>query len=130
MKFDDKWSHYAYPFSELRFESHVHPKFIIFNVGSKMRGWGDELTLKLCEDLPSLGIIWNLYYAWTRDIPQRAKDDKSYYMVPVEHDNDTDDTPNPDNGDYKGPKSLRTNYGRNGYWSTEITNVARRNPVR
>ena len=54
-------------------------------------------------------------------------------MVPVEQDeddNDTDDNPNPDDCDYKGPKSLRTNYGRKGYWSTETPNVVRRNPVR
>jgi len=86
---NNAWSLYEYPFSELcklRFESHIHPEFVIFHVGSKMERWSDEFTLKLNNDYPSLWMISLLYRAWTRDVPLQAKDDKSYIVPGDEQD--------------------------------------------
>ena len=72
-----------------------------------------------------------LYRAWSRDVPRKAKDDKSYIISGEEQDDYQDDnrTDDADDSNY-GPKSLHTNYGRKGYWSTETPNVVRRNPAR
>ena len=72
-----------------------------------------------------------LYRAWSRDVPRKAKDDKSYIISGEEQDDyqDGNRTDDADDSNY-GPKSLHTNYGRKGYWSTETPNVVRRNPAR
>ena len=68
----------VHPFSELRelrFKSHIHPKFVIFDVGRKMESWEEDLTAKLMKDFPSLRMVSFLYHAWSRDVPRKAKDD-------------------------------------------------------
>ena len=121
----------VHPFSELRelrFKSHIHPKFVIFDVGRKMESWEEDLTAKLMKDFPSLRMISFLYHAWSRDVPRTT----NHTLLPVWNKMITKTTTIQTTVTTATMDSslCHTNYGWKGYWSTETPNVVRRNPVR
>jgi len=72
---------YFHPFDKLQpLESHLHPKFVIYNARLKLdRVLDSESTLvESFEKFPSLLKILDLYRAWTRERPSNALEDLSY----------------------------------------------------
>jgi len=69
-----------YPFNNLAFESHLHPRFVIVNVGKALQSGN------LFQDALQLGPrdlvndILLLYRAWTRDVP--SGDKASFQSIP------------------------------------------------
>jgi hypothetical protein len=98
---NDNWILHHYPFSTLLpIESHLHPQFVIFDVGRKMKKLQEPTYTKLSNNFPSLSPllrkIIDLYSAWDRDIPDSAHNDVSY-IVP--NDDDSDDPKDDDKDD-------------------------------
>ena len=90
-----------YPFNTLPLlNSHLHPKFAIFDAGIKMARLTHQKSMFLNN--PSLLKIWRLYNAWKRPLPKEALGDESYQGSNVlvrevgnsgdEGDNDLDDS--------------------------------------
>jgi len=71
---------YSYPYRTFPLlESHLHPKFAIFNAGMKIsKILRERSSLQLFDDYPSLDNIWKLYNIWSQPPPMFSKDDKSY----------------------------------------------------
>lgn len=75
--------HY-YPYHTLPLlESHLHPKFAIFNAGSKLKKLETPESFSKLETLfdkyPGLEKTLRLYDAWIRPLPASALKDESYF---------------------------------------------------
>jgi hypothetical protein len=80
-----------YPFDTLPLlESHLHPKFVIFNSGEKLRGLEGLFEYrKLLDKFPILGDVEKVYLAWLESLlPDNVEDDESYNAAA---DSDEDD---------------------------------------
>ena len=91
---DETPTNHMYPFDTLPLlESHLHPKFVIFNSGKKLKGLLDyDKYTKLLEQFPLLGQVEEVYMAWLDDLPIE-EDDASYNLnAPVDSDDDYDDS--------------------------------------
>jgi hypothetical protein len=84
---DDDWNtiSYRYPYNELpRLESHLQPKFVIFDAGSKLnkllRVLKKREYQKITDNHPDIDLetVIMLYDAWTRELPDFALNDESY----------------------------------------------------
>ena len=90
------WNNYDHPFDKLPLlESHIHPKFVIFNAGRKMHILQLQVQKVVNESVfsPRLGFVLHLYEAWIRTLPPNSKTDQSY-LAPVDNkvtDDDGDD---------------------------------------
>lgn len=74
-----KRSYHTHPFKTLpQLKSHLHPQFVIFDVGRKLEGLAEDTFVRLNEDFPSLSLIKCVYNAWSRDPPPDSKNDESY----------------------------------------------------
>ena len=74
----DKAVMYEHPFSTLPLlKSHLHPKFVIFDAGSKVTMLLEQRS-EFLELYPGLGKIYRLYLAWVQPVPKIAQKDKSY----------------------------------------------------
>ena len=100
---DDEFHHYRYPFDTLPLlESHLHPKFVIFDAGQKISNLAKDSVEfeKFCHDFPALQIssILDLYTSWTRQPGpaewERRNQDPSYY-VPDDDDDSKPGRPHP-----------------------------------
>jgi len=62
-----------YPFASLAFESHLHPRFVIVNVGKALQSGNlfQDAFHVVPRDL--VNDILLLYRAWTRDVPSGDK---------------------------------------------------------
>jgi hypothetical protein len=81
---------HIYPFDTLPLlESHLHPKFVIYNSGKKIKGLEVPEYEKLIEQFPQLGDVEIVYMAWLESLPKTVKDDASY-NAPVDSDDDYD----------------------------------------
>jgi hypothetical protein len=131
------WRVHTFPFNTLPpLQSHLQPKFVIFDAGRKLKDKPDLLIKTLAKDYPSIFQIENLYNAWTRKLPAEAARDESYIVSGEvsndrynyyshddhydDHDNDIDDLEDNDYVDRRslsGRKSLsgRTQPGRFGW---------------
>ena len=124
---DDARVIHTYPYSSLPvLESHVHPKFVVFNAGMKMRKLvleGKSAVLKKpFEDYPSLTKIQYLYRNWIQELPKFALKDKTYVdpelelVYDCEFDDDigdgNGDDPHDNDSDYDEPMRTRTTLGR------------------
>jgi len=72
---------HVYPFDSLPLlESHIHPKYVIFDAGSKLADSEQNLIQKLVDVFPSLQFssIMALYSAWIRPPPAKAQEDPLY----------------------------------------------------
>lgn len=115
---------YLYPFNTLPLlNSHLHPKFAIFDAGTKMA----KLIYQRSEFLdnhPGLIKIWRLYNAWKQSPPKFALGDESYQSSNVlvrEVGNSGDDDEGGDDleedSDYDGGHNKRNKNGReNGFF--------------
>ena len=125
---------YRYPFDSFPLlESHLHPKFIIFDAGKKLGKLlnqdsdSNPVYSKLLEDFPGMSDIRRLYLAWIKPPPFDAQQDTSYnnpeytlvYSLAnnediVDDELNVDDGPeDPKDGDYLGPrKRTKTLLGR------------------
>jgi hypothetical protein len=81
----DKTVVYEYPYTSFpQLESHIHPKFAIFDAGSKLQKLFNEdsdsnpVYEKILKDYPSVSKIRRLYFAWIRPLPTNALEDKTY----------------------------------------------------
>ena len=88
-----------YPFNTLPLlESHVHPKFVIYNAGTKLAGLSQECYAKLIEDFPSLASVCTLHNAWMQLPKQEELDNPSFKVLKPNDDNNDDD--DDDDGEY------------------------------
>ena len=107
---DDVTIH-KYPFDKLLFESHIHPKFVIYNAGAKLVSFSATHLSKLVEDFPGLSSINRLYNAWMRPPKDEELNDPSFNVPKAKDDDDDDDFDYDDNNDsdYKDlPPSRRS----------------------
>jgi hypothetical protein len=84
-KIDDEIVVYKYPYTSFpQLKSHLHPKFAIFDAGSKLQKLFNEdsdsnpVYEKALEDYPSLSKIRSLYLAWIQPLPKKALEDKTF----------------------------------------------------
>ena len=80
-------------------ESHVHPKFVIYNAGTKLAGLLQECYAKLVEDFPSLASVYTLCNAWMQLPKQEELDNTSFKVLKPNDDNDNDDDDDDDDDD-------------------------------
>lgn len=96
----EHYSLHAYPFNTLPLlESHLHPRFAIFNAGYKLQDMlqtRPESFFQLIDDYPSLSTIKALYGAWILPPPDVA------YTDPTFINDDGDDDEGDDGGDGDG----------------------------
>lgn len=98
---------HTYPFNTFPiFESHLHPKFVIFNAGRKLNFLQIRVQNLVNEsvDSASLNSVMKLYDAWLRPPPD-VKDES--YDAPVDEcttdeDDSDDDIGDEDDEDYNG----------------------------
>jgi hypothetical protein len=138
--------HHSYPFEKLPLmECHLHPQFIIFNAGLKLKAFAVSSYpnyTKLIKDFPILTFIDVLYDAWNKVLPAAVKKD-GLYIVPnyipdyiTDDEDDYDGIDNPKDEDYFDGKSLsghsqRTLPGRRGFFmAVKQKFFLRRNPPR
>jgi hypothetical protein len=118
LRFTKNVTCHFYPFDNMPLlESHIHPKFVIYDCGSKLAEQGDGLfEAKIVKDFPSLSMVQALYAAWVlKSLPPFAKTDPSYgYDAPpatFEYENHDGDDDDPNDGDYEN-RSDRTKPNR------------------
>jgi hypothetical protein len=94
------WTNHTYPFDTLPLlESHLHPKFVIFNSGKKINGLPVHKYTKLMQQFPILGHVENLYMAWLESLPNTVDDTSYNHDAPVDSvDSDDDDVTMVPNG--------------------------------
>lgn len=125
---------HTYPYDTLpRLISHLQPKFVIFDAGSKLstllkKGFSNPELQKVVHNHPDIDLnaIITLYDAWTRPIPDLALKDESYVdsntlLLPVRKlykdgnglpevgDGDSDDHHNSEDNNYVGRGMLTGN---------------------
>lgn len=105
---DSDYRIHRYPFKTLPLlESHLHPKFVIFEGGRKLESL--SLVLKGQEtfnDFPTLTALTELYNAWKASPTAEEQEQDSSYNVPVDSNGGDDD--DDDDSDYQsGPPSRR-----------------------
>jgi hypothetical protein len=97
---------HTYPYSSLpTLESHVHPKFIIFDAGRKLRTLmieNSDVLKNVIDHYPSLSKVQNLYRAWIQEPPKISLKDKTYINPEFElvYDPEYEDTSG-DDPEYK-----------------------------
>ena len=105
---------HEYPYRTLpQLESHIHPKFVIYNAGEKIhRLWDEDVDASEAfnKDYPDAKMALDLYTAWIKKTPKHSLKDKSYInpaadIVVYSSEEDVDIS-----GDYKN----RTGIGRVG----------------
>ena len=108
-----QFSIHFHPFNTLpRFESHLHPKFVIFDAGkklSKLAVTSQSVYGLFCDRYPIAEKIEVLYIAWTRDVPPIANKDPSYW-VPDDGFCVTKDEVGEVNGEVDGDDGDDSNY--------------------
>jgi hypothetical protein len=114
---DDGSIVYNYPYDTLpRLRSHLHPKFVIFNTGKKLRRALEGIILdpELQRLNPNLVTILRVYDAWILPLPVNAMDDVTYVDPHVELVSEDDGNPDddPNDLDYRGSRTNRTPSGR------------------
>jgi hypothetical protein len=78
---------YYYPFKTLPLlQSHLHPKFVIFNAGKKLTSLDPADFRNLTTDFPCLTFILSLYMAWIRNVLPSQLDDQTYAPLVVPED--------------------------------------------
>jgi hypothetical protein len=100
--------HHDYPFNTLPLlESHLHPKFVIYDAGIKMFSFlrDPSFTAQMVRDFPSLKMTVELYIAWALNpLPDSSVNDPTYYDPDADEDEDSDkdgnDDDDPKDGDY------------------------------
>lgn len=81
---------HVYPFNSLPLlKSHIHPKYVIFDTGSKLAESEQDVIQELEDVFPTLHFssIMALYSAWIRSPPAKSKKDHSY-NVPDDNKDD------------------------------------------
>lgn len=113
----EDYSHHLYPFDTLPLlESHLHPKFVIFNSGSKLDKMGHTSLEKHIDKFPSLSKVLTVYKTWITPIQkEEVLKDVSFHYCPIGYICDDVDE---DDSDYDDHKTNRTKSGRAGIWST------------
>jgi hypothetical protein len=98
---------HTYPYDKLPIlQSHLHPKFVLINAGSKLVDLKTALINKIFEDFPITRKVVELYQAWTRPITDNNVDNDPSYNPPHVSDVDDSDDPiivngdDPNNSDY------------------------------
>jgi len=84
---------HPYPFDTLPLlESHLQPKFVIFDAGQKLAESEQNEIQNLVDVFPSLQFssIMALYSAWIRPPPAKAKEDLTYNVPDDDDDNSYD----------------------------------------
>lgn len=85
-------TNHFYPFDTLPlFESHLHPKFAIYNAAKKLDDFSSDHYLQLLEDYPQLSSIQILYNAWKRRPKEDELDNPSFLPPQVDDNEDEDD---------------------------------------
>lgn len=96
----DHISNHFYPYSSFpRIESHLHPKFVIYNAGHKLFKCPADRLSELFRDFPSLASVRLLYEAWIRGPQGHEAQDPSF--KPPEADDKDDDEDDDDDDDGK-----------------------------
>jgi hypothetical protein len=105
---DDGTIH-RYPFDKLRFESHVHPQFVIYNGGAKLENTNEQELDKIVEEFPALSSIIRVYSAWMRSLYDKELNDPSFNVPGPkgDDDDDDDDADDDDDDDYEDPPPSR-----------------------
>jgi hypothetical protein len=119
---------YLYPYSDLpHLVSHIHPKFVIFNTGSKLKKLAKtsskEALRKLFVDNPGLEKIQILHNAWIQPPTIGYELNESYEdpnIVLVEEDSSFDDS---EDGEYDY-RTNRTKSGRGDGFRPRTRSVA------
>ena len=94
------YSIHLYPFKTLPLlKSHIHPKFTIFDAGSKLSVLKIDLIKKLINAFPSLATIMDLYAAWTRFLPKDLYEEDPSYNISDDNSNSDNYNDNNDNND-------------------------------
>lgn len=104
LKYTENFSIHSYPFDTLPLlESHLQPKFVIYNAGEKLAVLGHRLYDKLIDSFPGLSssfsLILSLYAAWTLPPPDDAGEDSSYVSADDDDDGDDGDGDSDDDDD-------------------------------
>ena len=71
---------HLYPYTTLpMLESHIHPHFVIFGSGARLRSHLPRLTSVLTANFPGISLIMDLFHAWTQQPSEKEiKEDPSY----------------------------------------------------
>jgi len=78
---EDAQVRHSYPYSSLPLlESHLHPKFAIYDAGMKLKNllFNREYLIEALANYPSLSKIQDLYRGWNQIPPIHAQEDKTY----------------------------------------------------
>jgi hypothetical protein len=104
---------HVYPFNTLPvLVSHIHPKFVILATAQAVANQEEDATQALVQRFPTLGTILRLSLAWMHLIPERAKEDQSYWPPYYPSDNSDDEDNGGDNGDDEEHQDNVTEKGR------------------
>ena len=116
--FEEEGAIHRYPYSSMPpLESHVHPKFAIFDAGRKLKmlfeeSESNQILNKVVEDYPSLSKIQRLYRVWIQPPPNASRNDTSYIDPNFELVSDPPEDISSDGSEYDAPKRARTLLGR------------------
>ncbi|EKM76573.1 hypothetical protein AGABI1DRAFT_131128 [Agaricus bisporus var. burnettii JB137-S8] len=89
---------HVHPFNELPdFQSHLHPKFAIVELGRKLSGLDLVTLTSFTSTFPILGRVLAIFMAWTRRIPPPTDGSQSEWF-------------DRDNGDGQSETSTKTGY--------------------
>jgi len=71
---------YLYPFDEITMQSHVHPRYAIFEAGRKLFHCIPKTDLQSFSDAyPDLyRKLWDIFISWTQPIPPDSEDDAQF----------------------------------------------------
>lgn len=75
------FSFHFHPFESLKFRSHIHPRYAIYEMGRKLRYKVSKEDAKLFEEAhPDLfHKITAIYNCWTQPVPDNAENDDPFF---------------------------------------------------
>ena len=113
----EHYNDYHFPFDTFPLlQSHLHPKFVIFDAGRKLATLRGDSLQDLYTEFPSLRDILPLYRGWILPPPPEHLHDPTYTPLAIPEDDDisSDDDDSKDE-DYDDTRTNATKFRRPGY---------------